>query len=83
MIPNKDIEVIEWLDHFSVDVWVNQREFSTVAKDFPIVHSIGWVVKETPDAVLLCCTFNNQHQSGHLMNILKGTIKSRMKVELP
>ena len=80
MIPKKEIEIIGWLDHFSVDYWVHQRDFTKVAKDAPVVHSIGWVVKETADVVLLCCTFNDNLQAGHLMNILKGTIQSRTKI---
>ncbi len=76
-----ELEVVAWKDHCT---WgeVHWRELKeAVDLDAPIVHTVGWVMKETDEAVYLVPTVQRDQDlvEGTFM-VLKGTIVNRWKL---
>ena len=74
--------VIDWLDHAEVgseQAWSNIGEIDA---DAPLVRTVGFVVKETPQAYVIAHTTDNEECSSPFI-LLKATVVSMKKIRLP
>ena len=86
----KDVEFFEWLDHCSTPNrhWVSMEDVLGLSP--VIVHTVGWVVKETDDYLIVVATMQQvdegadaSSQDVHCeMLIVKSCIKRREKLNL-
>ena len=73
--------VIEWLDHMDVGgdyAWYNIAEIEAVA---PRLRSVGFVVKETDEALYLAHTADEEQSSCPFL-ILKSAIVERREIRV-
>lgn len=67
-----DLVKINWLDHYSAtvkDIDVNKYDFSAVE-----LSTVGWIIKETDDIVVLAQSQYKDKGDGNIMGILKSCI---------
>lgn len=73
------IEVIKWGDAESIDQWESIKELK--AEVLPSIYSVGWVLRETKDVVVLCCNFDKDNDKAScIMLIPKKMITKRWKI---
>ena len=75
------VEVIERLDHCSIKGG-NWEKFEDIEDLKPLkVHSSGWLVRETKDAITIVPTWHEDDGYGEIL-IVKKCIVSRQKFKL-
>ena len=73
------IEVIQWGDAESIDQWESIKELK--AECLPTIYSVGWILRETKDVVVMCCNFDKQNEKAScIMLIPKSMIIKRRKL---
>lgn len=76
MIPHEDrLVCVEWEDAWTQDGWHFTAEGHAATKHEVIVYSVGYVVQETPDGIMLSSAVNNEG-FGSLWKIPNGMIRS-------
>jgi hypothetical protein len=82
---DRQVEVVEWIDPYSDD-----DEWTTIEKivvDIPTVYSIGFVVKETKDVLVIAHSFGRKAgdkdaECCGMMIIPKRAIQKRRKINV-
>ena len=73
------IEVIQWGDAESIDQWESIKELK--AEVLPTIYSVGWVLRESKDVVVMCCNFDKSNEKAScIMLIPKRMIVKRRKI---
>ena len=76
---NLVIEVIKWADAESIDHWESIKDLKTEV--MPTIYSVGWVLKESKDAVMICLNFDKSNDKASCaMLIPKKMILKRFKL---
>lgn len=81
-LPAYPLEYITWLDHQEHTGWQQVKDISKELA-LPLCHSIGWVVKESHQSILLCPHLLYAKNdvldldATGTMEILKSAIRSR------
>jgi hypothetical protein len=71
---------LEWLDHAALHGWIEADELEHM---HPVMnHTIGWIVNETEDYVVVSTTLNCEPSCSDPLLILKKLIVKRKKVKL-
>lgn len=78
----KDAEVVEWLDHCSMFGRKWESLSDALELEPALVQSIGWVVKETREFIILIPSLCEETEIYGELLILKACIKRRLKVNL-
>jgi hypothetical protein len=70
---------VEWVDAHTVDEW---QELSSVTYGLVNVTSIGFLLKETEDALVLCGSIGDHDDIFSQLSIPKVCIKKRRFIKL-
>lgn|SRR3990167_12322 len=68
---------ILWSDATALEGgWLDPEEFQKEVKDEPyLVRSIGWIIRETEDAVIYCCDVGPKGETNGRSQIPKKMVK--------
>ena len=70
------LELIKWVDHTGFNEWKTLAEVKEI--DLIIIETVGWIVNETPDAVVIVSTLEVDGERCHSdFCIYKPAILSR------
>lgn len=73
------MEVIAWADAESIDNWESVEDLNP--DWIPIIYSIGFVLKESPQAVVMSLNFDSTNDKAScIMLIPKAMIRKRWEV---
>jgi hypothetical protein len=74
---------VVWVDSASITGW---QDPAKVDHEVMVCETLGFVVKETKDALTLCLNKTDEHRSlcnrGHFITIPKVSIKSRRMIHV-
>ena len=73
--------LVIWEDACSRSSWEpieESIEWADNAKEDWIVHEVGWLIKETPDYILLTPQVGKDGVAGNMMKIPRGFIKLKL-----
>jgi len=77
--PGRPVSV-EWLDICGVSDWMTLKEASTVE---PITMlTLGWIVRDTPDTLVVASTVSPDNHLGSVHAIPKGCIQRIKTIKL-
>ena len=82
IFPELQLEYIKWLDHtaWETAIWNDIDELEELEP--VIVHSVGWVIKETPEYIIIVSTIQPENDIVHSeFLILKGAITERTPLD--
>lgn len=65
---------VKWVDAFSTDAWTDFEDLST---DSMIATTVGFLVKELPNLLIVASTVSRDRQACCTMHIPKGWIMER------
>ncbi len=71
-----EIVEVEWLDSCEFSGW---RDKDLTGLSLSHVHTVGYLVQETPDSITLVMNISDDHY-GAIWVIPKGSIKSQKKI---
>jgi hypothetical protein len=71
--------VVLWDDHYSSDDWITEDEEREDLTKPALMHSVGWIAKETEDSLLLVATVceADGHSKQHFRIAKKCIVKRR------
>jgi len=72
---------IKWEDIFSHDPWTPIQEAISMMSEPCICETIGYILFENKDAIVICNTQNTESQVCGLIRIPKGCIKDRKAIK--
>jgi hypothetical protein len=81
VFPELQLEYIKWLDHtaWETAIWNDINKLEELEP--VLVYSIGWVIKETPEYIIIVSTIQPDNDIVHSeFLILKGAIIERIKL---
>lgn len=73
---------VEWLDHSEVGedhAWIDIEELCT---ELPVCSTVGWMVRETTDAILVAHTWSDPQVCGPFL-IVKAAIRRQERLRVP
>lgn len=65
---------IEWRDHESRTEWVDNNELDNWLKEDMRCVSVGYIVKESKDAIIICAEKSSNKEYSNCTKILKSAI---------
>ena len=75
------IEVIQWGDAESIDQWEAIKDLEHEV--LPTIYSVGWILRESKDCVVMCCNFDKQNEKAScIMLIPKSMIVKRSVINV-
>jgi len=79
----KPLLLVKWFDTYSNDRWRDINEAKEWGSERLIIHSVGWLIDESKDHILLAGGIQDDEDMAHLfIHIPKANIIHKIKIKL-
>jgi hypothetical protein len=66
---------IEWNDAWSYDPWTSNKDAVEICSKMMLCKTIGWVLDQTADFIIICHSYNDELQVTGCLNIPMSCVK--------
>ena len=77
-----ELVLVKWFDTYSCDKWLMIDEAREWGINRLIIHSVGWLIDETKNHVLLAGGYSDEGAAHLLVHIPKSNIIQKIKIDL-
>ena len=74
-MPFRSVRKVRWLDHESEATWQDDNDLDKWLKEDSVCESVGYVVRESEDVLIICAEKSGSGEYGNCSKILKKVIK--------